>query len=156
MQPFCFGRSSSFLRVSIQNYFCLFRCWCGCVHRCLRLRSDQIQHYVYVRSQPSLKFYRVSNPFAAAAKRKKSPKQNKTKNYKTCVFNRTFEMNASRGYTPEKGASTCDRWCCDFRQHVGIDTSAANVWRALVITLLLHLITILRKAASMQTRTRLI
>lgn len=154
MQPFCFHRSSSFRCVSIQNYFCLFRCWCGCVHRCLRLRSDQIQHYVYVRSQASLKFYRVSNPIAAAPKRT----ENKTKqrNYKTCVFNCTVEINASRGHTPEKGASTCERWGCDFRQHVGIDTSAANVWQALVITLLLHLITILRKAASVQTLARLI
>lgn len=83
-------------------------------------------------------------------------KQNKTKNCKTCVFNRTVEISASRGHTPEKGASMCDRWGCDFRQHVGIDTSAANVWQALVITLLFHLITILRKAASVRTRTRLI
>lgn len=30
-----------------------------------------------------------------------------------------------------------DRWGCDFRQRVGSDTSAANVWLALVITLLL-------------------
>lgn len=78
MQPFCFGRSSSFLCVSIQNYFCLFRCWCGCVHLCLRLLSDQIQHYVYVRSQASLKFYRVSNPIAAAPKRTENKRSCKT------------------------------------------------------------------------------
>lgn len=154
MQPFCFGRSSSFVCVSIQNYFCLFRCWCGRVHRCLRLRSDQIQHYVYVRSQASLNFYQVSNPIAAAPKR---TEKNKTKKpCKTCIFDRTVEINASRGHTPEKGASMCDRLGCDFWQHVGIDTSAASVWQALVITLLLHLITILRKAASVRTRTGLI
>lgn len=156
MQPFCFAQSSNFACVSIQNDFCLFRCRCGCVHRCLRLRSDQIQQYVYVRSQASLNFYRVSNPIAAAPKRTEKKQNKKKTNYETCIFNRTVEINASRGHTPEKGASTCDRWGCDSRQHDGIDTSAANVWQALVITLLLHLITILRKAASVRTRTRLI
>lgn len=32
----------------------------------------------------------------------------------------------------------CIRWGCDFLQHVGINTSAPNVWLPLVITL--HLI----------------
>ena len=37
----------------------------------------------------------------------------------------------------DAGGGGRDRWGCDFRQRVGSDTSAANVWLALVITLLL-------------------
>lgn len=47
---------------------------------------------------------------------------------------------------PSGEGGKCDKVRgCDIQQHVGIDTSVANVWLALVITLLLLLITSLKK-----------